>query len=126
MAEFEDDERRTWRIFDRRGTVTRLDGFAKRLDVEDLAEGEVGSKRLLRFGSMFGSRKLSLRGRGNKRMYEAIVEGMVVAEGRVNAIADEIAGMLGDYAAVHLRVGDNFYRVSTHSSKHAESAADQS
>lgn len=112
VVEFADTERRTWRIFDNKSTVTRLDGFAQRLDVDDLVEGKMGAKRLLRFGSMFGSRKLSLRRPGHKAMYDEIVSKMVVADERLNNIADGIGSLLGDYVAVHLRVGDNFYRVS--------------
>ena len=109
---FEDTERRTWRLFDNKASVTRLDGFANRLDIDDLKEGDLGRKRLIRFGSMFGSRKLSLSRSANKAMHNYIISSMIIADDSIDHAADEIAALLGPYTAVHLRVGDNFYRVS--------------
>lgn len=109
----EDKDRRSYQLYDDRATKTSLQMFTSRIDLEDLDGGEIRDKRLLHFGSLFSGGRLKLTRQENVDEWIKISESIVFEIDKVDDISDEIRDALGNYVAVHLRVGDGAFKVST-------------
>lgn len=112
VVSFEDPDRRSYQFYDSRTMPTRLDGFTRRLDMQDLLEGEMAEARLLHFGSMFGGGRLKLSKEESLVEQRKVEERMVFEIEKIDGISDEIRDALGSYVGVHLRVGDGIFKVS--------------
>jgi len=104
---FLDDDRRSYQIYDSRDTPTQLGLFKTRIDLEDLLEGPIAEKRLLRYGSLFSGARLNLAKKENQDEYEKTFNGVVLANSGLESISDEVRDLLGSYVAVHARTGSN-------------------
>ncbi|GAA5908433.1 uncharacterized protein JCM6883_005545 [Sporobolomyces salmoneus] len=102
---FEDNDRRSYQIYDSRDTPTDLALFTSRLDLQDLLEGTLAEKRLLQFGSLFSGSRLNLAKEENRRDYEKTFNGVILNNTGLDAISDEVRDRLGSYIAVHARTG---------------------
>lgn len=112
VVSFEDPDRRSYQFYDTRTMPTRLDGFTRRLEIQDLVEGDMAAARLLHFGSMFGGGRLKLSKEESLAEQRKVEERIVFEIEKVDGISDEIRDALGSYVGVHLRVGDGIFKVS--------------
>ncbi|ORY73599.1 hypothetical protein BCR35DRAFT_307044 [Leucosporidium creatinivorum] len=110
VVDFEDPDRRSYQFYDSRAMPTSLDGFTRRLEIQDLLEGEMAQARLLHFGSMFGGGRLKLSKEESLVEQRKVEERMVFEIEKVDGISDEIRDALGSYVGVHLRVGDGIFK----------------
>ena len=108
---FEDRARRSYQILDSRNTA--LDGsFESRLELDDLRDpAGIGSKRLLRFGSLFSGSRLKLVDPKNKALHDETSARMILRNEGLDAISNQVRDALGSYVAVHARVGDGVFKV---------------
>ena len=108
---FEDTARRSYQILDSRDTA--LDGsFESRLELDDLRDpAGIGSKRVLRFGSLFSGSRLKLVDPKNKALHDETSAKMILRNEGLDAISDQVRDALGSYVAVHARVGDGVFKV---------------
>lgn len=112
IASFDDQQRRSYQLYDDRKTRTRLDLFARRIDLEDLMEHEsFANKRLLHFGSLFSGARLNIQRPSNQAEQQKIGDAMILENDALDRISDSIRDQLGSYAGVHLRVGDGIFKV---------------
>jgi hypothetical protein len=110
---FEDDDRRSYQIYDTRETRTIEDAggwglFKTRIDLQDLVEDpKYRDKRLLQFGSLFSGTRLNLAIEENQKEYEETF-GRVLLENRgLDVISDRVRDSLGSYVAIHARTGSS-------------------
>ncbi|GAA6013868.1 hypothetical protein JCM11491_000451 [Sporobolomyces phaffii] len=113
IHQFDDDERRSYQIYDERSTSgpggdDRSGGglFKTRIDLEDLLEDvSIKDKRLLRFGSLFSGSRLNLAREENQREYEQTFNSVILGNQGLEAISDQVRDRLGSYVAIHARTG---------------------
>lgn len=114
VEHFPDVDRHAIRFFDRPGSPPDLHGYTSRLDIADLLAPPHADKRLLQFGSLFGADRLALDEPANAAVHRRFGEGMVLGDERLEAISEEVKRLLGgEYAAVHVRLGDGVFKVRT-------------
>jgi hypothetical protein len=113
VERFQDKDRRSYQLYDDRATKTNLQMFSSRIDLEDLDQGPIRDKRLLHFGSLFSGGRLNLKRQENVDEAVKINNAIVFEIDKVDDISDEIRDALGDYVAVHLRVGDGAFKVGS-------------
>ncbi|GAA5964023.1 hypothetical protein JCM3765_007844 [Sporobolomyces pararoseus] len=104
---FQDDERRSYQLYDSRETPTQLGLFNSRINLEDLVEGPLADKRLLQFGSLFSGSRLNLAKEKNQQEYEKTFNSVILENEGLEAISNEVRDRLGSYVAVHARTGSN-------------------
>ena len=101
-----------YRVFDDPSDTTPLGKFAKRLDVDTLKQ-EYGQYRLLHFGSVYGTLRLSLTKPENRATRTFARQSMVFHNELLETISTTISARLGGqnaYLGLHLRLGDGVFR----------------
>lgn len=112
---FDDKSRYSLRFYDSKGTKDIAGGrYQRRIDIDDLLKPPMSTKRLLEFGSFFGSGRISLARPANRKLGRRADTQMVFRNPMLARISDEIVQRLGgrdNYVGLHLRVGDGAFRV---------------
>ena len=101
-----------YRIFDDATDPTPLGKFARRLDVDTLKE-EYGQIRLLHFGSVYGTSRLTLSKPENRQAHSFAKQSMVFKHQLLDSISTIIADRLGgqtEYLGLHIRLGDGSFK----------------
>jgi hypothetical protein len=114
IESFPDKSRYSYRFYDSKKDKEGLGRYQRRLDVEDMLQPPLAEKRLLEFGSFFGSGRVHLTKPANRRLGKRADEQMVFRNPLLTRISDEIVHRLGGrdaYVGFHLRVGDGVFRV---------------
>lgn len=83
--------------------------------MKDLRRPAIASKRLLVFGSLFGSTRIALHTKRAKAAYKFAEAAMVLKNSHIDQVADEIVKKLGGndgFTGVHLRINEGIFKVS--------------
>ncbi|KAL1923584.1 uncharacterized protein VTP21DRAFT_8564 [Calcarisporiella thermophila] len=106
-----DATRKDYKIFDQyeRNDQQRLKPYLIRLMAEDLRKH---SAKLVRFGSLFGSERVTMNLPESKAMFDLIQETIVFSHPEVIAAAKRVVTLLGnEFVSVQARIGDGYYAV---------------
>ena len=97
---FDDTDRRSCQIYDSRDTEDHTKsgmGWAYRVDLPDLLAPPLADKKLLQFGSLFGTHRLDLALDASKEVYRDVQLSMIMDEDLLTEISDQIKARLGTY-----------------------------
>lgn len=102
-----------------------LDNYHYALPLSDLQTPEAESKRLIEFGSLYGSFRLNLKGADPhwSKLLNKIQKAMVFDLDLLENVSRQMAHAMGghdNFIGLHLRVGDGSFKVSEPRLTHAE------